>query len=227
MPRAHDAKVLEFRTRSSASRTGQTRTPNLMEHSTDNIDGQNIKPARDLHPATTLKSILCGLEPAWQTRTQPQALQVDAIFCNLILHCATAFRPISLGETWLESGDREDRKFLTTGTEIADLADRTFHCESTIAQHNTQQLWNQSSFDGSSIGTALLLHFFEDDFAFPYHTYDRHFSGFDHHRFPLTRQHLAALYTYPFTIEDFLKEHFPGPDLLPDVLPENWDLYHL
>ena len=27
----------------------------------------------------------------------------------LILHCATAFRPISLGEIWLESGDREDR----------------------------------------------------------------------------------------------------------------------
>jgi hypothetical protein len=44
-------------------RTGRTRTPNLMEHSTDSIDGKYFKSARDSHPATNLESILCGLEP--------------------------------------------------------------------------------------------------------------------------------------------------------------------
>ena len=44
-------------------RTGRTRTTNLMEHSTDSIDGKYFKSARDSHPATNLESILCGLEP--------------------------------------------------------------------------------------------------------------------------------------------------------------------
>ena len=54
------------------NRTGQTRTPNLMEHSTENTDGQKFKPARDSHPATNLESILCGLELASNTNiTKP------------------------------------------------------------------------------------------------------------------------------------------------------------
>jgi hypothetical protein len=95
------------------------------------------------------------------------------------------------------------------------------------AGQNIPRRTSEPPFTKSSVGTALLLHFYEDDIVVPYHTYDEYFAGFDQHRTPLTSRHLAALHTYPSTVEDFLREHFPGPDLLPEVLPDNWDLYHL
>ncbi len=69
--------------------------------------------------------------------------------------------------------------------------------------------------DDLPVATPILLHFYEDDIVIPYHTYDRYLAAFQYLRIPLSARHLAALHTFPSSVEDFLRQHFifnPPPE---------------
>jgi hypothetical protein len=94
------------------------------------------------------------------------------------------------------------------GKKAATFADQCSSVE-IIAQHISEALFDES------IGTGLLLYFYEDDIVIPYQTYDQYFAGYDQLLLPLSARHLSALHTFPSSVEDFLREHFRDLDLPP------------
>jgi hypothetical protein len=151
--------------------------------------------------------------PMWKLQLHEQSISpwIRALLFKvhkpMVLHCATAFVPISLVETWQESGDLCG-SFSSTNPTIA------------------QEIHNVPPVEPSS-KTPIQLVFYEDDIIIHYHSFDRFFSVFSNIRLPFSARHLSDLRSFPLFLDAFVIYHF-GNDLVnyyigqPSFPPKNF-----